>query len=474
MENHLQIDQETRRKIEEISKNTWSERTRARLRVISMAGQDKHSIAEIARATGTSAPSVLKYIRLFQAGGLDAVLKTATSTHDIYSRLDVETLSLLRKKIENNEFVDSIEIKKWLANRSIEIPQPLLLRLLTKLGWNTKETPDFQLDPENIREIEETLKNTQNKRRAKRLQVILMAGKGNSSAAKIARTVGVSNPTVFKSIRLFQTGGLNGLMEVDYQGLTARSRLGLEMHALLQEKVKNGEFGHTREILQWLEDHSVKMSRGLLYYYLHKFNWVRKNRLQVDPQHTAEIEEALKTAQDERSRKRLQVVLMACQNNPDGEKIAKTVGVSYATVVTNVQRFHAGGIKKLLETGYAQQTEHSLLGDEIETLLREKIERDEFTHASDAQKWLESHSVKVSPRLVHYYLKKFGWKHAKPQRKTMKKPRKTDATYETPATDPTPQAPDKNEQPPPQQQDSCQWNEPSPPAPVNPPAQDKV
>ena len=478
MSNHLQIDQESLEKIEKNLKNTWLESTRKRLKVILMASQKEYATKEIAETIGVSNPTVLKYLNLFRASGVEGLLKTEYPTSAVYRRLDEETSTLLREKVKHNEFKDLDEVQAWLATRSVEIPRHLLYQCLLRIGWAKKNNMQ-NFDQEGLKEVEEALKTVQNVRKRKRLQVVLMASQamasqGNISTAEIARAVGVSRPSIPKYIKRFQTGGLNSLMESGHSILTAKSCLGLETHNIFREKILNGDFDRASDVQQWLTDHSIHMSRALLYYYLHKFGWKPKSKLQVNPSNIKEIEEALSNTQDERSRKRLQIVLMACQSNPTAKEISKALGISMSSVFMHVQHFRDGGITALLETAHSKNTIRNSFNSEIVALLREKIERNEFASVKAAQAWLAARSINVPLEHTYYYLRKLGWKRVGPlKRKTVKATDQTNAACQIPDTAPDAQPHDKSEPPPPQQQQAAAQGQDTP-APTSLPSQGDV
>jgi transposase len=142
-----------------------------------------------------------------------------------------------------------------------------------------------------VTELDAAWKEKQPDWARKRLLVLRLVGRHEQSAQEIADVVGVSRPTVFNYLELFQSAGVEGLLQRQYRG-GRKATLHGKLQEQLVEKLRTGEFRRAQEIQQWVRQKTGReLALPTIYYWLGKVGGVlkmpRKTHTQKD---AAEVE----------------------------------------------------------------------------------------------------------------------------------------------------------------------------------------
>jgi len=112
--------------------------------------------------------------------------------------------------------------------------------------------------------------------------------------------VGVSRPTVFNYLDLFQSGGVEALLQRQYRG-GKRATLDAGLQKQLVEKLRTGEFRWAKEVQQWVRQKTgCPLALSTIYYWLGKVGGVLKMPRKTHTQKDAAQVEAFRREAAER------------------------------------------------------------------------------------------------------------------------------------------------------------------------------
>jgi transposase len=143
------------------------------------------------------------------------------------------------------------------------------------------------LGQRGVAELEVAWREKQPDWARKRLLVLRLVVRHEHSAQEIADMAGVSRPTVFNYLELFQEGGVEALLQRQHRG-GKKALLDAGLQAQVMEELRVGTFRRARDLQKWVgEKTGRELALPTIYYWLGKVGGVlkmpRKTHTQKDP-----------------------------------------------------------------------------------------------------------------------------------------------------------------------------------------------
>jgi len=128
---------------------------------------------------------------------------------------------------------------------------------------------------ERIGELEAAWKGRHGERERKKLQVVRLAAGHKLKAAEIAEAAGVCRCCVFRYVKLFREGGVEALLEVNYEG-RERGSVDAATEEEFKEELGKGRFTRAKDAQRWLSGRGITLALSSVYYWLGKAGGVLK------------------------------------------------------------------------------------------------------------------------------------------------------------------------------------------------------